>query len=98
MSISPIARNKCGEISGEVLWLAPCGSYQVCCIHIEQKFAEFPVEERYAKHLKQEKRILEALLAWLNDIQIYLLESAALLDGSVAIPDPIPGGWQTRAF
>ena len=37
--------------------------------HMEREFEELPAEERYAKRLEQEKPILEALLAWANDLK-----------------------------
>ena len=46
--------------------------------HMEQEFAEFPAEGRYTKRLEQEKPILEALLAWANDLKDKTASKSAL--------------------
>lgn len=46
--------------------------------HMEREFEELPAEERYAKRLEQEKPILEALLAWANDLKDKTASKSAL--------------------
>ena len=45
---------------------------------VEQAFAELMPEERYEKQLEQEKTVLDALLAWENEIQVRTAPKSAL--------------------
>ena len=45
---------------------APC--YFATLFQLEQSFAELKPEERYTKRLEQAKPVLDALLAWANDL------------------------------
>ena len=45
---------------------------------LEQAFAELTPEERYEKRLEQEKPVLDALLSWVNEMQVKTAPKSAL--------------------